>query len=164
MPTISSVTTSATGTYTNGQTVLFTINFSESVTIAAGTQIDITSGGSGVVASFAATTATSTNCTYTAGSEIDHDGIDMSSTFSLGAGSVSDVNGNAISNLSFSTPDTSDILINSSGLAVFEWHESASLVTSYDYGNPDTSVTVTFNVKNIGNTISSGRWFCCCDL
>ena len=158
-PTISSVTTSGTGTYLNGETLDFTINFSETVTISAGTKIDINAGGSSVEALCTGTTGSSTTCTYTVGAEIDNDGIDLNSNFNLGAGSIEDANGNNIISLTYSLPDTSTILINSSGLPGFEWEESASVVTNYDYGDPNTNVTVTFTVKNIGNGPTSGAGF-----
>ena len=158
-PTISSITTTASGTYNNGQSFSYTVNFSESVTIAAGTRVSMNVGGSTYYATCSATTATSTSCTYTAGAEIDHDGVVTNAPFDLNGSSITDANGNTLTNTSFSAPDTSAALINSSGLPVFEWEESSATVTTYDYGDPNTNVTVTFTVKNIGNASTTPGWF-----
>ncbi|MEE2671910.1 MAG: hypothetical protein VYA54_09375 [Bdellovibrionota bacterium] len=151
LPFITSVTTTATGRYDNGDTIDFVVNFSETVNITSGTRLVLNVGGASMYANCQSASATSTTCTYVVGSEVDDDGINLNSSLDLNTGTIMDLNGNSISNLSFSAPDLSDVLINSDGIPDFEWEESSSVISSYDYGDPGTNVTVSFTVKNIGS-------------
>lgn len=121
VPTVASVTPfslPANGTYRSGQSISFTVNFSEAVTVT-GTPtwvINMTSGGP-EAASYSSGSGTSALVfSFTLDSnDLDLDGIDMATAFTFSSSSISDVSvGNSFSN-SFTAPNTSGILFDGVG-------------------------------------------------
>lgn len=150
-PTISSVTGPADGSYKAGQTLDFTVNFSESVTVSAtGTaNIDIIVGATAYTAVCTSGTGTSTTCSYTVqADDTDSDGIASSSPLSLLAGNtITDAAGNDLV-LTFIPPTTTAVLVDTTAPTItsvtppenqtFASGESLSFVV-----NLDESVDVT---------------------
>jgi hypothetical protein len=157
-PTISSVSTANSGILESGDSLTYSLNLSESVSLTSGVRISITIGASSLFSTCSAVTSTSTTCSYTIqGGDYDNDGINTNSPLQLNGGNITDNAGNSISVLTYSTPNTSGITVNN-GIPEFEWYDNTlALITTYDYGqvsNP-ASVSVNFTVKNIGTTSTS---------
>ena len=140
-----------------------TVNFSETVTVTAGTTIslEIGDGGGKVTYNVAcnATTAASTTCSYTViAADYDDSGVAVKSPYVLNAGTVSDAAGNNLSALTFTAPNTTTLTVNA-GTPAFEWADSgSSVVTSFDFtsayptGLPHAnSENETFTITNIGS-------------
>jgi hypothetical protein len=115
-PTISSVTTT-NGTYTpsSNANLNFTTTFSESVTVTGQPQIPITIGSTSRNATFVALTDSRTatfRYTVTANSsDVDTDGIQVSTTLNLNSGSISDLAGNSLTPLTFTAPVTTGVFV-----------------------------------------------------
>ena len=115
-PTISSVTTT-NGTYTpsSNTNLNFTTTFSESVTVTGQPQIPITIGSTSRNATFISLTDSRTatfRYTVTANSsDVDTDGIEVSTTLNLNSGSISDLAGNSLTPLTFTAPVTTGVLV-----------------------------------------------------
>jgi len=113
-PVIDSVNVPANGTYTAGQNLNFTVNFSENVTVntTGGTpRLSLTVGTSTVYASYQSGSGTSAivfRYTVEAG-RVDSDGIDVG-TLSLNGGIIRDVAGNS-ANLAFTGGTLTEVLV-----------------------------------------------------
>ena len=138
---------------------MFTVNFSEIVDVSSGSRLMLDVGGSNFFANCNSQSSVSfATCSYNVGTEQDHDGISIVS-FQLNGSTIDDLYGNILIDTSFIAIDTSSILINSSGLPVFEWEESSTVISSYDFGDPDTNVSVTFTINNVGNKATTSSNF-----
>ena len=97
-----------------GTTVPFTINMSESVNVTGTPRIAVDVGGVTRYATYASGTGTSAltfNYDMVAG-DVDLDGVALTSPINLNGGQITDLNGNAISNLTFTPPNTSNVKVN----------------------------------------------------
>ena len=96
-PTVSSVSVPANGTYKAGETLSFTVNFSENVTVAGAPYIPVTLDTGGIVnASYAGgggTTALTFSYTVASGN-LDADGIAIGSAITANGGTLRDATGN----------------------------------------------------------------------
>jgi hypothetical protein len=150
--TISSITMPVNKNYTTGQTVDFTVNFSESVTITGTPRIQI-SLTSGTVYADYLSGSNSANIVfrYTVGiTNVDANGIGLVS-LGLNAGTIRDL-ASYDATLTFSPPSNS-ILINFN-LARLVWlDESSNIILAYDFGQPGVVTTKQFYLKN--NKLSS---------
>ncbi|HSE56714.1 MAG TPA: hypothetical protein VLB02_01365, partial [Candidatus Paceibacterota bacterium] len=96
-PTVSSITsTTASGTYTPGNTINITVTFSEAVTTTGTVTVNLNSGGSCTITASSSTTA---SCTYTVLSGQTANPLTVSSI----SGTVQDASSNTMTN---STPVT----------------------------------------------------------
>jgi hypothetical protein len=111
-PTITSVTGPAAGTYIVGQNLDFTVVFSEAVVVTGTPRLQLTIGSTTRYATYLSGSGTSTLVfRYTVQSgDLDSDGIAVASPIDLSGGTIKDVPGNNAV-LSFTPPDTSDVLV-----------------------------------------------------
>ncbi|MCK7554777.1 cadherin repeat domain-containing protein [Chitinophaga sedimenti] len=93
-PTITSVAVPANDTYIAGETLSFTANFSENITVAGSPYLSVQVGGSALQAPVTSTTANSITFTYTvANGHLDADGVGLNS-IQLAGGTIRDAAGN----------------------------------------------------------------------
>lgn len=121
VPAVASVTPfslPANGTYRSGQTLSFTVNFTEAVTVTGTPTWAITlAAGGAEAASYSSGSGTSALVfTFTVDSnDLDLDGIDMATAFTFASSSISDVSvGNSLNN-TFTAPTTTGILVDGVG-------------------------------------------------
>jgi hypothetical protein len=114
-PTISSVTGPANATYRPTQALSFTANFSETVTVTGTPRLALTIGSTARYANYASGTNTRALVfSYTvasSASDIDSDGIAVSTTLDLNSGTIVDLASNALSALTFSAPTLTSVLV-----------------------------------------------------
>ncbi len=120
VPSVSSVSVPANGSYSNGQNLDLTVNVSENVTVntAGGTPtIPITIGLTTVAASYLSGSGTSALVfRYTVQSgDNDTDGIVLGSTISTNGGTLQDGVGNDLSTTLVSPGDTTAVLVDTQG-------------------------------------------------
>jgi len=112
-PVISSATGPSPGSYSNDENLDFSIVFSENIIVTGTPKISLVVGSSNKSANYSSGSGTNTlvfRYTVATGDE-DSDGISNSSPLVLNGGSITDEAGNNISNLTFSTPNTSSVLV-----------------------------------------------------
>jgi hypothetical protein len=141
-----------------GGPVPFTINMSEAVTVtgcpANCPRIAVDVGGVTRYASYASgsgTAALTFNYQPQAG-DLDLDGIALSSPIDLNGGSITDLNGNAISNLAITVPNTSGIKINYPSLSM-DFVASDYILSGTHYGTLPAFLTAaggTFTRNSVG--------------
>jgi hypothetical protein len=114
-PTISSVTGPANSTYIPGNTLSFTMNMSETVTVTGTPRLTLTVGSTTRYATYSTGTNTKTlTFVYTvptALSDVDTDGVAISTTLDLNAGSITDLATNTLSVLTFTAPTLTSVLV-----------------------------------------------------
>lgn len=114
-PTISSVSAPVNGTYKPSDTPTFTVGFSESVTITGTPRLVLTVGSATEYATFQSFTDSRTALfRYTVASdpiEFDTDGITISTSLDLNSGTIRDLATNSLSNVSFSAPTLTSVLV-----------------------------------------------------
>jgi hypothetical protein len=114
-PTISTVTAPANKTYIPSETPTFTVAFSESVTITGTPRLTLTVGTQTRFANYLSMTDSRTALfRYTVASsatDFDTDGIAVATTLDLNSGSISDLATNALTNLNFSAPTLTSVLV-----------------------------------------------------
>ena len=114
-PTISSVTAPANKTYIPSETPTFTVAFSESVTVSGTPRLTLTVGSATEYATYLSMSDSKTALfRYTVGSdplEFDTDGIAITTSLDLNSGSIADLATNALTNLSFSAPTLTSVVI-----------------------------------------------------
>jgi hypothetical protein len=157
-PTISSITMPINKNYVSTNTLDFTVNFSESVTITNTPRIAITVG---VITAYANYLSGSGSAQivfrYTVGTTIsghvDPNGIALVSPLQLNGGTIRDAATNNAT-LTF-TPPSNGITINNP-IGRLEWQLAAVTQYSYDFGTPGVVTTVSFTIKNsTGSTVNS---------
>ena len=112
-PTIVSVTGPANKTYIIGETLDFTVTWSENVSLTGTPRIALDIGGTPAFATYFSGTGTNTavfRYTIVQGLE-DTNGITVSSPISLNGGAIKDVPGNDIGVLTYTTPNTTGVLV-----------------------------------------------------
>ncbi|MDD3020417.1 MAG: hypothetical protein PHX61_05480 [Alphaproteobacteria bacterium] len=92
----------------------FTINMSEAVNVTGTPRVAVDVGGVTRYADYTSGTGTSTlTFTYAmVAGDVDLDGVALSSPIDLNGGTIVDLNGNALSDLTFTPPDTSAVKVN----------------------------------------------------
>lgn len=113
-PTITSVTVPANGTYTTGQNLNFTVNFSENVNVSGLPYLTINIGGSNVNAEYISGSGSSSLVfRYTISNENDADGITISSPMVHNSGTITGLtSGRALTNWALSNVgSTTGILV-----------------------------------------------------
>jgi len=114
-PTISSVTGPANATYRPTQALSFTLNFSETVTVTGAPRLALTIGSTTRYANYASGTNTHalvfSYTVATSASDIDSDGIAVSTALDLNSGTIVDLASNALSGLTFSAPTLTSVLV-----------------------------------------------------
>ena len=114
-PTISSLSAPANGTYIPTNTPTFTMVFSESVTVTGTPRLTLTVGALTKYATFLSLadskTATFRYTVASAAGEFDSDGIAVATALDLNGGAIADLATNAISNLNFSAPTLTSVLV-----------------------------------------------------
>jgi hypothetical protein len=114
-PTISSVTGPSNNTYIPGQSLSFIATMSETVTVTGTPRLALTIGTTTRNADYASgsnsRTLTFTYVVQTASADIDTDGIAVSTTLDLNSGTIRDLATNSISNLTFSAPTLTSVLV-----------------------------------------------------
>lgn len=114
-PTISSVTAPANATYIPTNTPNFTVLFSESVTVTGTPRLILTVGSTTEFANFLSMSDSRTALfRYTVAAdplEFDTDGISITTSLDLNSGTVADLATNALTNLTFSAPTLTSVLV-----------------------------------------------------
>ncbi len=115
-PTISAaVTGPSNATYIPGQSLTFTAPFSETVTVTGTPRLALTIGSTTRYANYASgsnsRTLTFTYVVQTSSSDIDTDGIAVSTTLDLNSGAIADLATNALSPLTFTAPTLTSVLV-----------------------------------------------------
>ncbi len=114
-PTISSVTAPANKTYIPSETPTFTVAFSESVTVTGTPRLTFTVGSTTEYANFVSMSDSKTALfRYTVATdplEFDSDGIAISTSLDLNSGTIRDLATNSLSNLTFSAPTLTSVLV-----------------------------------------------------
>jgi len=115
LPTISTVLAPANTTYKPSETPTFSMVFSESVTVTGAPRLTLTVGSSTKYASFISMSDSKTALfRYTVGSdplEFDTNGIAVATSLDLNSGSIADLATNALTNLSFTAPTLTSVLV-----------------------------------------------------
>lgn len=114
-PTISSVSAPANATYFPSNTPTFTMVFSESVTVSGNPRLTLTVGSATEYATFVSMSDSKTaTFRYTVASdpiEFDTDGIAITTSLDLNSGTIRDLATNSLSNVSFSAPTLTSVLV-----------------------------------------------------
>ena len=157
-PTISSVTTTATGNLITGNALQYTVNFSESVDVTLGLEVSATIGATAQAAVCTTVTGgTSVTCTYTIqAGDVDSDGIATSNTLTQGAATVTDAYGNTMSNFAFPFLDTSGVFANAAAAVIWRPFGGGAEITVDDWGGPmtigDQVIYEVYNTSPIATT------------
>ncbi|WP_157243372.1 PKD domain-containing protein, partial [Algoriphagus resistens] len=154
IPTVTNVSVPASGTYSSGQNLDFTVNLSEAVVVNGSPQISITIGASTVQASYVSGSGTSALVfRYTVlPDDQDNDGIAVGS-LSLNSGTVRDAAGNN-ANLTLNSVEATDqVLVDAvapSGYSVSFELGTQSIINTVNVG------TIAFegSALEIGSTLS----------
>ena len=170
-PTISSVTAPANSTYIPGNTPTFTVAFSESVTVSGTPRLTLTVGSATKYATYLSMSDSKTALfrytVATDASEFDSDGIAIATSLDLNSGSIADLATNALTNLTFTAPTLTSVLVaqpaaaptidsitaTSGTLTVYFTPGAArgSTTSNYQYS---TNNGATFKVRETGSTAS----------
>ena len=114
-PTISSVTAPANRTYIPSETPTFTVAFSESVTITGTPRLTLTVGSQTRFANYLSMTDSRTALfRYTVASsatDFDTDGIAVATALDLNSGTIRDLATNVLTNLNFTAPTLTSVLV-----------------------------------------------------
>jgi hypothetical protein len=155
VPSISSITMPANGTYSSGNSLSFTVNFSENVTVAGGTpRLALTFTSGTVYANLTGGSGTSAlTFAYTVlVSDSSSPSITVAS-LDLNGATIRDSAGNDTL-VTLSSP--ANTIVVSNGGATLVWQNgSGSTITSHDFGNQNSNTNATLYIKNTG-TITSG--------
>jgi hypothetical protein len=134
-PAITNVFSPAAATYIFNQNMIVNVTFSETVTISGTPKLNLTIGSTPVVATYlsgSGTSALSFKYTITSGQE-DLNGISISSPMDLSVGSISDLNGHALSVLTFTPPVTTSVLVDAKAPIILS--VTAPTASSYVLGS-----------------------------
>lgn len=114
-PTISSISAPGNATYVPGDSISFTANMSETVTVTNTPRLAIIVGSTTRYATYASgSNSKSLVFTYvvqTSANDIDTDGIILNSPLELNSGTILDLATNALSALSITPPTTTSVLV-----------------------------------------------------
>lgn len=114
-PTIASVAAPSNSTYIPGNAPTFTTVFSESVTVTGTPRLTLTVGSATKYANFLSMSDSKTALfAYTVGSdslEFDTNGIAVATSLDLNSGSIADLATNSLTNLSFTAPTLTSVLV-----------------------------------------------------
>jgi len=114
-PTITTVSAPANLTYVPGNSISFTVNTSETVTVTNTPRLSLTVGSTTRYATYASgSNSTALVFTYvvqTSTSDIDLDGIALNTPLDLNSGTITDLATNAMSNLAVSTTSLAAVLV-----------------------------------------------------
>lgn len=152
-PIISSINMPANGTYSVGNPLSFTVNFSENVTVTGGTPRLVLSFISGTVFANLSSGSGTSALIFTYNVLVTDSSSPSIAIVSL------DLNGATIrdsatnnANQSFTSPANTIVVYNG---AILVWQNgSGSTITSYDFGTPGANSNVTLYVKNTGTSTS----------
>ncbi len=118
VPYIVTVTPPGNGTYTTGQAVTFTVNYSAAVTITGTPQLDLTVGAAAKYATYVAGSSTPTALVFTytvGGADLDTDGIGLASPVDLNGGTIVATSGGVNAGLTFTPPTLTGVLVGATG-------------------------------------------------
>ena len=143
-PTISSVGGPGPSTYYEGDYLDFVVTFSEFVNVTGTPRIAVTIGSTTVYANYAAGSGTSLlTFRYTViPGDSDTDGIESSSPLELNSGTIADLNGNNVSSLVFTPPNTALAFVDANVAGIISVTPPAD--ASYKTGN-QMDFTVNFS-------------------
>ena len=153
-PTISAALTGpSNATYIPGQSLTFTAPFSETVTVTGTPRLALTIGSTTRYADYASgsnsRTLTFTYVVQTSSSDIDTDGIAVSTTLDLNSGAIADLATNALSPLTFTAPTLTSVLVAQT--------PAAPTITSITPSSGTLSVAFTSGATN-GSAISNYQY------
>ena len=143
-PAISSITPPADKTYGSGETLSFTVTYSENVSVTGTPQLALTIGAATRYATYASGSGTNAIVfSYTIiNGEVDTDGIVVTSPLDPAAGTITDIPGNAQTNFSFTPPTLTNVKVDGVAPTII----SISPPSSQTYGlSAQLNFTVTFS-------------------
>ena len=142
-PTVSSVSVPTNATYRAGQTLSFTVNFSEAVTVTGTPQLSLTIGSTSRQAGYVSGSGTAALVfTYPVQSgDLDTDGIALASALTLNGGTIQDAVGNNATLTLNNVASTTGVLVDAVAPTVTI---SSSLGAS---GSSTTTTPLTFSVS-----------------
>lgn len=135
VPTISSVTGPANGTYYADENLDFTVNFAENINVSGSPRITLTVGSTTRYATYlsgSGSTALTFRHTVIA-NDVDANGIASSSPLDLNSGTLTDIAGNAVSPLTFTPPNTSGVIVDGTSASILSISPPAN--ATYKTGN-----------------------------
>jgi hypothetical protein len=153
-PTISAALTGpSNATYIPGQSLTFTAPFLETVTVTGTPRLALTVGSTTRYATYASgsnsRTLTFTYVVQTSSSDIDTDGIAVSTTLDLNGGAIADLATNALSPETFTVPTLTTVLVAQT--------PAAPTITSITPSSGTLSVAFTAGATN-GSAISNYQY------
>jgi hypothetical protein len=153
-PTISAALTGpSNATYIPGQSLSFTVPFSETVTVTGTPRLTLTIGSTTRYANYASgsnsRTLTFTYVVQASSSDIDTDGIAVSTTLDLNGGAIADLASNALSPETFTAPTLTSVLVAQT--------PAAPTITSITPSSGTLSVAFTAGATN-GSAISNYQY------
>lgn len=114
-PTVSSVSAPANQLYIPGNSISFTLNMAETVTVSGTPRLSLTIGSTTRYANYASGSnskaLTFTYAVQSSISDVDVDGISLNTPLDLNGGSISDLASNALSNLAVATTSLASVLV-----------------------------------------------------
>ncbi len=170
-PTITNVTGPSAGTYDSPQNLDFSVTFSEPIDIVGTPRILITIGSQSRTAGLVSFSGATANFRYSLlAADTDDDGVSVNSSLDLNSGTIADENGNQLTNLSFTAPDTSSVFIAGNFPVAANSQITGTTPTVADgasnaivtielrnaSNNPVTGVVPTFAATDTGSTNSYG--------
>jgi len=114
-PIISSITAPVNQTYAPGNGISFSLNMAETVTVSGTPRLSLTVGSTTRYANYTSGSnskaLTFTYVVQSSTSDVDLDGITLSTPLELNGGSISDLASNTLSNLAVSTTSLTSVLV-----------------------------------------------------
>jgi hypothetical protein len=154
-PSITGISGPSAGNYNAGDHLDFTVTYDTAVDVTGSPYLPLTVGSSSVNATYASGTGTTTlvfRYTVQAG-DTDSNGIASASPLVLNGGTIYKASTSTAANLTFNTPNTSSVLVDTTAPTVSIGTPSASLTA----GGP-VSYTVTYSDANFQSaTLSAGN-------
>ncbi|HTI69860.1 MAG TPA: DUF4347 domain-containing protein, partial [Candidatus Limnocylindria bacterium] len=154
-PSISGVTGPSAGSFNAGDNLDFTVTYDTAVDVTGSPYLPLTVGSSSVNATYSSGTGTTSlvfRYTVQAG-DTDSNGIASSSPLVLNGGTIVKASGSTAANLTFTTPTTTSVLVDTTAPTISIGSPSASITA----GGP-VSYTVTYSDANFqSSTLSAGN-------
>ena len=148
-PSVASVGVPANGTYTNGQTMDFTVTFDEAVNVSGTPQINVLLDSGNLIANYVSGSSTNTlvfRTTVTNGQQ-DTNGIGLGSSINLNGGNITDLAGNVAHVALNGVAPTSGVFIDSAPPLITS--VNVPVANSYKAGDVLTFKVNTNEVVNI---------------
>ncbi|KAB1071169.1 FG-GAP-like repeat-containing protein [Methylobacterium planeticum] len=162
-PIVASVAVPANGTYKAGDTLVFTVNIDEAVTVTGTPQLNLTIGSTTVHANYVSATGSNalTFKTTVPPGQQDADGIELASTLTLNGGTIQDAAGNNANLMLNSVPSTAGVRVDAvaptlaitSDLSTLKIGQTATITFTF---SEDPGTTFAWDGTSGAVTVSGG--------